>query len=530
MAAATARIERARAFTAPNREKVLHRGYLSYASTKSSTYREYLDREDQGWASVKVGKPYKPLGEPLLDYKYQQTITKGNNGNRNRMRESEEIIDKPNTSAGQSHTEDDSVRALLQLCNPRRMEGRAESAAIRHRIALSNHRIRTVKTGGRIANTSYEPLERRIAQSDTRLRQPLDWIPSNPHQSSRQKTIQGIRESHKNSPTAQWARFAERTQTRATQSAATLKYFTARGLPVPPAGQILRQVKRGTASDTFTDEDDEVKTKKTKSNPLQTLARCYADFDLTKNDLRERLIESLALMDNNRDALLQSKYHNFIPTFDNPEVDIYDMRDQAELHRHGVVLRRHQNYAWLHLLVQYADKLAHQEGAEMPTMEETEMLHTISDMIDNDDNLDMDFESFRKIVLFLDPAHLHMKEVRLLLANVQKMFDLTPEQYQACLQEAGFTDDDARFRFNTSPRRRRVSPNKPRAPNRRKPTGAMTARTSSRGGRTASGLRGQSPSVPKKQMPKTSRTHTRTPNKQRMVINPDMMQYTLEND
>lgn len=500
-------------------QKVLHRGYLGY--TTSHRYTKYLDRDDQGWASVKVGKPYKPLGVPILDFRFKQKATKDKTVPS--QRESVEVVErrKPGDASMQSKDES-SVRALLTLCNPRRMGGRTESEAIRQRIALSDHRIRTIKTGGRMMpNDGSTVLEKRIAKIDQRLRQPSDAEHDGKPSSQRANSLQGIRESHKNTPLAHWMSFTEKTQTRATQSAATLNYFSARGMSNPPAGQILRQVRRSEIHDEGEDDNDDKSKKPRAFNPLQTLARCYADFDLTKNDLRERLLESLSLMDNNRDALLQVKYHDFVPTFDCPEVDIYDMRDQAEAMRHAAVMRRHQNYAWLHLLVQYADKLARAAGKEMPTPEEVDMIYNIFDIVDTDDGLDMDFDSFRKIVLAVDPAYSSMKEVRKVLTYVQKMFDLTPEQYQQCLQEAGFEDDDVRFRFSNSSRRRtRPIERRNMTPRRPKKTGFNTARKSNMG-RPHS--RERTPTMPQTARPKRVPSRPRSPKK--LVVNPDMMEY-----
>lgn len=96
-------------------------------------------------------------------------------------------------------------------------------------------------------------------------------------------------------------------------------------------------------------------------NPVETLARCYADFDLAKHDLRvwyeldhsrqslqilastwlsvgihelsnihagfqERLFESLAIMDTERYNLLRKKYQSFLPDFESPARDISLMR------------------------------------------------------------------------------------------------------------------------------------------------------------------------------------------------------------
>lgn len=504
--------------------KVLHRGYLGY--TTSNRYTKYLDREDQGWASVKVGKPYKPLGEPILDFCFKKK-TKDNS--MPSQRETVEVVgdaggrEKPGKATTQDQDKS-SVRALLQLCNPRRMGGRTESDAIRQRIHLSNHRIRTIRTGGRmLPNDGSTALEKRIAKIDDKLRckgserVTSDAARKRKPTSGRANSLQGIRESHKNTPLAQWLSFTERTQTRATQSAATLNYFSARGMPAPPAGQILRQVRRESPHDDAEDDNGDLpdRAKPRRSfNPLQTLARCYADFDLTKNDLRERLVESLSLMDNNRDALIQVKYHDFVPTFDCPEGDIYDMRDQAEAIRHAVVMRRHQNYAWLHLLVQYADKQAHAEGAEMPSAEEADMIYTIFDVVDTDDNLDMDFAGFRKIVLGIDPAYFNIKEVRKLLTYVQKMFDLTTDQYHQCLQEAGFEDDD-RFPF-ASRRRTRTIERRTMTPRRPKKSGFATARNSNLRPRS------RTPTMPQTARPKSKPTRD---HHQKLQINPDMMEY-----
>lgn len=524
------------------RKDVSQRGYLSYAS--NTKYTKYLNREDQGWASVKVGKPYRPLGKPILDYQFQRKKNpqdgNGKDGKQQKRGVNDDITEenkpKPVMEPEESAEDDDSVRALLQLCNPRRMQGRIESSAIKQRLALAEHRIRTVKTGGKLtlSNEGNSDLEQKIAEIDQRLRAPPSRSGSNTKPS--QRIVQQIRESHQNTPAAQWQRFAEVTRTRAAQSASTLAYFTPRGVPKPGAGQILRQVRRAPMRDD--DGDDEgmgleksdhlAKTAPKKEpegpKPLQTLARCYADFDLTKNDLRERLLEGLSMMASNRDQIIHMKYNSFVPSFTSPEIDIYDMRDEAELSRHHNVVKRHRNYAWLHLLVQFADKRAAANGAEMPIAEEVETIHKIASLVECDEALDINLESFRKIVLAVDPPLLHVKEVRALLSHVQTIFGVTKDQYTVCLQEAGFEDDDMKYRFKSRGsvelQRQRPANQNPYAPS----AGAQTSRKK-RGPNTSRRATAQDRnSTGNLRTPRTARL----PGKPRLVVDHNTMEYHLQ--
>jgi hypothetical protein len=87
-----------------------------------------------------------------------------------------------------------------------------------------------------------------------------------------------------------------------------------------------------------------------------TLARAYADFDLAKRDLKERLYESLALQDSQRAETLRTKYLSFAPGFEDAERDILAMRLGAEKKRHHVVQQRLDNLEALEALVQFINQ------------------------------------------------------------------------------------------------------------------------------------------------------------------------------
>lgn len=72
------------------------------------------------------------------------------------------------------------------------------------------------------------------------------------------------------------------------------------------------------------------------------VAALYANFDLTKTQLRSRLFESLAIMDENRFRDLSSRFAHFSPSFVDPNHDVQRMREEPERHRQEV---------WIHLYV-----------------------------------------------------------------------------------------------------------------------------------------------------------------------------------
>ena len=127
-----------------------------------------------------------------------------------------------------------------------------------------------------------------------------------------------------------------------------------------------------------------------------TLARCYADFDLAKKDLKERLFESLALMDTERSELLLRKYKQFQPTFSNAESDILGMRLVPERRRHNVVGERLKALELLYELVGFINAQnggtngepgsgmsGFVNGAALPTFEEIYLVEVIAALIDS---------------------------------------------------------------------------------------------------------------------------------------------------
>jgi len=86
------------------------------------------------------------------------------------------------------------------------------------------------------------------------------------------------------------------------------------------------------------------------------LARAYADFDLAKRDLKERLYESLALQDSERARTLHAKYAAFEPSFEDAERDLLSMRVAAERRRHRVLQQRMDNLEALEALVQFINQ------------------------------------------------------------------------------------------------------------------------------------------------------------------------------
>lgn len=506
------------------------------------TYTKFLDRENQGWASIhkKPGKSYRPLGVPLLDYKfrYQSSLSTNNDKQQN---------DHASTAPAAKHKytpavepSNNPVAALLALCSPRRMETQEETRAIRNRVMLSNHRIRTVKAGALLTQSttvqneyaSYhkislqsprgyqielpsrikslpsprnQPIQSPRAVTDQQTNQSpraITWggqsphgddtstfltasgrntptmppSPCNPKKTPRkvmskhdvhnmhEAEIHRIRTINRASPTAQWNVLTEKAQSKATQSAASLAYFTTKNST--PRGQILRQARseipslekeeeeefdgegkfdgmgRSSPSSAEKKEPTPPRKKKEKKNPVETLARCYANFDLAKTDLRERLFESLVLMDKERDDLLRRKIEHFHPRFEEPDDDLALMRADAEAARHTLIVDKHKTYAWLHVLVQHIDR----QRNGQPTKEEVELMLTIGELMKERDLLTADLAGFRKVVQKMERDWLLNKEVRQLLGNLQKLFKLTSEEYSEVLGEIGFDVASNKFR------------------------------------------------------------------------------------
>jgi hypothetical protein len=230
---------------------------------------------------------------------------------------------------------------------------------------------------------------------------------------------------------------------RATQSQASLAYFAS-----PYGGKtglLIGYTPKMTAADESDDDDDGqsaenedlnniILDSRAQRDPVETLARCYADFDILKNDQRERLFEALGAQDIGRKTVLQEKSHHFNPGFDFPDDDFHAMRSQAEETRHQGILRKHQNYSWLHQLVRHIGHLR-----DTPDHDEILALQGITDLIDSPAGLTVGDRGFEMIIRSLEPRLLQAKNVRTdVLEHIRKMFGLSQEAaIQACTR-AGY--------------------------------------------------------------------------------------------
>mmetsp|Transcript_25181 Transcript_25181/g.49562 ORF Transcript_25181/g.49562 Transcript_25181/m.49562 type:complete len:250 (-) Transcript_25181:316-1065(-) len=190
-------------------------------------------------------------------------------------------------------------------------------------------------------------------------------------------------------------------------------------------------------------------------------------------------------MDTERSIVLKTKGQDFSPSFASADEDLQMMREQAEQARHGVTVKQHRSFAWLHQMVQYLERV--REGT--PTREEVQLMLRIGELMKERDALDIalgkekskddllvNLASFRKIVHGIDPELLNSKEVRQVLVNIQKLFGLSADEYNSSLLEVGYDTHTGKFRQQAvaSPlNRARQSSNAAGAPGAASPAKAL---------------------------------------------------------
>jgi predicted hydrocarbon binding protein len=425
-------------------------------------------RSLSGYTTARRAAARESSFEPISIHPHYKTIINNRNKSEESKQRSNSIVNhsspSPINHSGGVFSE--KVSNMLSFCGGSHIDSDISSAAIKERVAQSNQRIKCVKSGSSFHSIAHES---------------TSVAPEFPAASSilQYSHTENYREEHNSSPTSVWLELCELISQTATQLKAliTMSYFDLKQQPAKKL-QILRQIHpisgkqrteeksnhRRDAEDPGLPSIDLSSTEEVEA----TLARCFADFDLTQKDLRCRLFESLKLIEKYREQHLRDKYSSFRPKYGLADIDIKDMRANVEKSKVAVLKRKYGAYLSLAKLIDWISSKQLESAENNKKLNAIEVeLNSIIDYMNNqtlantnnrDHSVPSNEEilaikiflvtiengeievgnsrSFTEILRNIGQELMNYKEIKELMLKLAELWQISEESYYSCIEKA----------------------------------------------------------------------------------------------